>query len=83
MVQRAFLLRRGSSKWFSVTREALLHVAPRLGDAVAEVLQAGGFDPRVVLGPVGEALLVDLGREQFGQRRAHRFLPRTLAAKLM
>src|SRR4029077_18389250 len=37
-------------------RQRLLDVAPRLRQAVAEILEAGGFDPRIVLGPVGEAL---------------------------
>jgi hypothetical protein len=64
-------------------REALFHVAAGLADAVAEVLQAAGFDPRVVLGPVGQALLVDLRREQLGERGAHRFLPGRWRAKLM
>ena len=35
-----------------------------------------------MLGPVGEALLVDGGGEEFGEAGAHRFLPRALAAKI-
>ena len=63
-------------------RQALLDVAARLADAIAEVLQAGRLDPAVVLRPGRQALLVDLRREQLGQRRAHRLLPRRMAREV-
>ena len=44
--------------------QAVGHAAPRLGEAVAEVVQAVAFDPRVFVGPGVEALLVDVRGEQ-------------------
>ena len=52
-----------------------LDVAPREAHPALEVREARRIDPRVVLRPAGEALLVDLGREQLGERGAHRLRP--------
>ena len=52
-----------------------LDIAARQADAALEVMQAGAVDPRVVLRPIGQPLLVDFRREQFRQRRTRRLLP--------
>ena len=57
-------------------------VATRFGQPLAEVLIALRFDPRVVLGPVVQPLLVDCRCEQFRQRRAGGFLPGRAARKV-
>src|SRR3954470_2652209 len=73
-LQRPFLLLTGT-EMLQRYLEAVLHVAPRLGEAAAEVRIARGVDPRIVLRPAREALLVDLGREELRERGAHRLLP--------
>jgi hypothetical protein len=51
-------------------RQTMLDVAARLAQARAEIFVAGRVDPRVMLRPAVQARLVDLRREQFGQRAA-------------
>ena len=63
-------------------RQTVLDIAPRLTQAGAEIFVAGRVDPRVMLRPAVEARLVDLRREQFGQRAAGGFLPTGRRAKL-
>src|SRR4026207_2116845 len=73
-LERALLLAPGAEmlqRYF----EAVLDVAACFGEAAAEVRVAGGVDPRIVLRPAREPLLVDLGREELGERGAHRLLP--------
>src|SRR5262249_24940286 len=62
--------------------EAVLDVAARLGEAAAEVGIPGGVDPRIMLRPPRQPLFMDLGREQLGERGAHRFLPWRAAGEI-
>lgn len=55
--------------------QAVLDVAPGLGQATAEILVAGRLDPRIVARPAVQPRLVDLRGEEFGQRTARRLLP--------
>ena len=80
-LERALLL-LARAEMVERDREAMLDVAPRLRSAGAEVLQSPRVDPRIVLRPVRQAVLVDLRREQLGQRRAHRLLPRRAAREV-
>ena len=65
--QRAFLFGPGAEQ---VEREpqTVLHVAMRFLHAALEVVEPVGLDPRIVLRPFGDALLMDRRREQLGQR---------------
>src|SRR5690606_22970219 len=62
--------------------QAVLDVAARLPQTLAEVVVAGRVDPRVVLRPAVQARLVDLRGEQFGQRAAGRLLPGRAAGEV-
>src|SRR5690606_35093112 len=70
------LLRGPGREMLERELQAVLDVALREPDAALEILEPAPVDPRIVLGPVRKTLLVDLGREKLGQRRARRFLPR-------
>lgn len=63
-------------------RQTMLDITPRLTEAGAEVFVTGRVDPRVMLRPAVEARLVDLRREQFGQRAAGGFLPTGAAGEV-
>ena len=52
------------------------------GRALLEVDEGRGGQPRVALGPVLDALLVDVAREEVGHRRAHALLPGRVAAEV-
>src|SRR3954451_23160880 len=73
-LQRPFLLLTGT-EMLQRHLEAVLHVAPRLGEAAAEIRVARGGDPRRGVLPDREAPLGALGREQFRERGAPRLLP--------
>src|SRR5690606_9443076 len=62
--------------------EALFDVTPRLTHAHAEVLKPFRLDPGIVLGPGVETLLMDVRREELGERGAHGFLPRLLPCEV-
>src|SRR5262249_54019017 len=80
-LERALLLGAGLEP---VEREgeAELDVAASDADPALKVLQPGLVDPRIVLGPVGESLLVNLGGKQLRERRTHRFLPGRAAREI-
>src|SRR5918994_3671967 len=63
-------------------REAELHIAARQADAALKIVQASAVDPWIVLGPVGETLLVNLRCEQLSERGAHGLRPRRHARKI-
>src|SRR5579864_3671236 len=63
-------------------RETVLHIALRERDARAEVGEASRVDPWIVLWPRREPVAMDLRREDLGERRAHRFLPRRTAREI-
>ena len=67
--RRAALLVLGRARVLQHEAQALGGVARRLLRAAAEVAQAGGVDPRVVLLEGGDAGLHDVAGEELGERR--------------
>ena len=80
-LERALLLLAGP-EMLQRHLQAVLHVAARFGQPAPEVGVARRVDPGIVLRPARQALLVDLRREELGERRAYGFLPGARRAKL-
>ncbi|MNP36683.1 hypothetical protein D3C76_1300880 [compost metagenome] len=62
--------------------QAVFDIPSGLAQARAEVVVAGGVDPWVMGRPGIESRLMDLRREQFGQRAAGRLLPAGTAGEI-
>src|ERR1700726_4768978 len=56
-------------------RETEFDIASRKTHPALKVMQSGAIYPRIVLRPIGEALFMNLRREQFGQGGTNRLRP--------
>src|SRR5262249_20238075 len=62
--------------------EPVFDISARFRQSLSKILITLGLDPGIVLRPVLQPSLVDLGSEQFSERRTRRFLPRSTAGKI-
>ncbi len=56
-------------------RQAMADIGPGLGQASAEVIVSLRFNPRIMVWPVIQPALMDLGSKKFCQGSTGRFLP--------